>query len=261
VSVCEGWLFFFSSRRRHTRSKRDWSSDVCSSDLLRRRSSRAPRRSPRRTGRRPCPGIRARPRPTPGWCAGSRPAWCGAGRPAARPGSRSRTPERLGAAQRLELVRQHLPLVVPRPLLLALLGDHLGGRPRDELLVSELGGEPRQLLLQPGQLARQAPTLLLQVDRSFQRDVHFAAVAEDGVRSDTFRAAVERKLLELREAPDRFALRLEHLPIIPPAGRDAGTETCLRWHFVLRTDAADLLHDLLDAQELQIEFGVYELRL
>src|SRR5437868_14826633 len=30
------WLcyFFFSSRRRHTRSKRDWSSDVCSSDLI-----------------------------------------------------------------------------------------------------------------------------------------------------------------------------------------------------------------------------------
>src|SRR5699024_12150261 len=27
------YLFFFSSRRRHTRSKRDWSSDVCSSDL------------------------------------------------------------------------------------------------------------------------------------------------------------------------------------------------------------------------------------
>src|SRR5699024_11992693 len=26
-------LFFFASRRRHTRSKRDWSSDVCSSDL------------------------------------------------------------------------------------------------------------------------------------------------------------------------------------------------------------------------------------
>src|SRR5699024_11720741 len=29
--VC--FYFFFSSRRRHTRSKRDWSSDVCSSDL------------------------------------------------------------------------------------------------------------------------------------------------------------------------------------------------------------------------------------
>src|SRR5437660_12448071 len=28
-------LFFFSSRRRHTRWPRDWSSDVCSSDLLR----------------------------------------------------------------------------------------------------------------------------------------------------------------------------------------------------------------------------------
>src|SRR5207247_3966998 len=27
-------FFFFSSRRRHTRSTRDWSSDVCSSDLV-----------------------------------------------------------------------------------------------------------------------------------------------------------------------------------------------------------------------------------
>src|SRR6266496_142031 len=30
------FFFFFSSRRRHTRSLRDWSSDVCSSDLGRR---------------------------------------------------------------------------------------------------------------------------------------------------------------------------------------------------------------------------------
>src|SRR3712207_8013167 len=30
------FFFFFSSRRRHTRYWRDWSSDVCSSDLLRR---------------------------------------------------------------------------------------------------------------------------------------------------------------------------------------------------------------------------------
>src|SRR5207247_4219661 len=29
------FYFFFSSRRRHTRSTRDWSSDVCSSDLAR----------------------------------------------------------------------------------------------------------------------------------------------------------------------------------------------------------------------------------
>src|SRR5256886_4190166 len=35
-------FFFFSSRRRHTRFDCDWSSDVCSSDLLQRR----------RTGRR-----------------------------------------------------------------------------------------------------------------------------------------------------------------------------------------------------------------
>src|SRR5437762_10866852 len=27
------WIFFFSSRRRHTRYIGDWSSDVCSSDL------------------------------------------------------------------------------------------------------------------------------------------------------------------------------------------------------------------------------------
>src|SRR5690349_12249450 len=46
--------FFFSSRRRHTSSLRDWSSDVCSSDLLwnaqywsRRRVGRSP--SPRRS--------------------------------------------------------------------------------------------------------------------------------------------------------------------------------------------------------------------
>src|SRR5687768_18272295 len=28
------YFFFFSSRRRHTRCSRDWSSDVCSSDLV-----------------------------------------------------------------------------------------------------------------------------------------------------------------------------------------------------------------------------------
>src|SRR5690625_6755122 len=31
---CCRLVFFFSSRRRHTRWPRDWSSDVCSSDLL-----------------------------------------------------------------------------------------------------------------------------------------------------------------------------------------------------------------------------------
>ena len=33
VFVLFGFFFFFSSRRRHTRCSRDWSSDVCSSDL------------------------------------------------------------------------------------------------------------------------------------------------------------------------------------------------------------------------------------
>src|SRR5258707_11004544 len=32
ISMCD-FFFFFSSRRRHTRYWRDWSSDVCSSDL------------------------------------------------------------------------------------------------------------------------------------------------------------------------------------------------------------------------------------
>src|SRR2546430_9063957 len=35
-------IFFFSSRRRHTRFDCDWSSDVCSSDLWARRAARDP---------------------------------------------------------------------------------------------------------------------------------------------------------------------------------------------------------------------------
>src|SRR5262249_58971827 len=37
VTVCVSTVFFFSSRRRHTRLVSDWSSDVCSSDLHDRR--------------------------------------------------------------------------------------------------------------------------------------------------------------------------------------------------------------------------------
>src|SRR6266849_7131933 len=33
INIQKTESFFFSSRRRHTRSTRDWSSDVCSSDL------------------------------------------------------------------------------------------------------------------------------------------------------------------------------------------------------------------------------------
>src|SRR2546429_9866982 len=35
-------FFFFSSRRRHTRCSRDWSSDVCSSDLVSMIAPKAP---------------------------------------------------------------------------------------------------------------------------------------------------------------------------------------------------------------------------
>src|SRR5690349_21993231 len=44
------FFFFFSSRRRHTRSLRDWSSDVCSSDLVGDGAARSP---DRRSGRLP----------------------------------------------------------------------------------------------------------------------------------------------------------------------------------------------------------------
>src|SRR5438105_6962450 len=40
------FFFFFSSRRRHTRSTRDWSSDVCSSDLASEEKARELRVEP-----------------------------------------------------------------------------------------------------------------------------------------------------------------------------------------------------------------------
>src|SRR6266550_5740488 len=54
------YFIFFSSRRRHTRCSRDWSSDVCSSDLRWGRSS--PLRSPttRRTSSARWPSPRRR---------------------------------------------------------------------------------------------------------------------------------------------------------------------------------------------------------
>src|SRR6266542_744449 len=51
VSFLSLRIFFFSSRRRHTICYRDWSSDVCSSDLT--PSSPSPRTSTTRSARRP----------------------------------------------------------------------------------------------------------------------------------------------------------------------------------------------------------------
>src|SRR5256886_6062025 len=45
MSVGGRFFFFFSSRRRHTRFDCDWSSDVCSSDLLLRRRAAADHRT------------------------------------------------------------------------------------------------------------------------------------------------------------------------------------------------------------------------
>src|SRR5438105_12663568 len=60
------FFFFFSSRRRHTRSTRDWSSDVCSSDLARRHApqpwGREFRRSHSRAERPRAPVAGNRPR-------------------------------------------------------------------------------------------------------------------------------------------------------------------------------------------------------
>src|SRR5260370_5844513 len=53
-------LFFFSSRRRHTRFKCDWSSDVCSSDLLPSSSSAARRKTAARSSHAQLPhSVRA----------------------------------------------------------------------------------------------------------------------------------------------------------------------------------------------------------
>src|SRR5256885_5896000 len=61
--ICYVIFFFFSSRRRHTRLQGDWSSDVCSSDLVEwsaepSRSSKLPvvsKEAPVRFGRRLLP--------------------------------------------------------------------------------------------------------------------------------------------------------------------------------------------------------------
>src|SRR2546429_6039247 len=51
-------IFFFSSRRRHTRCSRDWSSDVCSSDLS-TASSPCPCKSPKKLSFQPLNGKKA----------------------------------------------------------------------------------------------------------------------------------------------------------------------------------------------------------
>src|SRR5687768_18390454 len=51
------FFFFFSSRRRHTRCSRDWSSDVCSSDLSPSSGSSRARHLEQRSEPRRLPAI------------------------------------------------------------------------------------------------------------------------------------------------------------------------------------------------------------
>src|SRR2546429_6389081 len=59
-----GVVFFFSSRRRHTRCSRDWSSDVCSSDLVHEAGRKA---APRLAAGAQPRAQRRRPRYRPAW--------------------------------------------------------------------------------------------------------------------------------------------------------------------------------------------------
>src|SRR5207245_9057890 len=60
LSMCSDGLcfFFFTSRRRHTRCYRDWSSDVCSSDLRTASGRKAGRRFPHLRVRNRCRSLR-----------------------------------------------------------------------------------------------------------------------------------------------------------------------------------------------------------
>src|SRR5207245_7620698 len=58
-------MFFFSSRRRHTRCYRDWSSDVCSSDLPGPHPGHGPPANPARGGDGLRPPRNLRPTPVP----------------------------------------------------------------------------------------------------------------------------------------------------------------------------------------------------
>src|SRR6266536_2486937 len=119
-SSITSWFFFFSSRRRHTSSTRDWSSDVCSSDLLGPR--RAARAGGARRGRLRVPphrrrGARPPDPPAPGRRRAApslRPVQPGAGRPALPLGARqpARVGHLPGGARRLE-ARSEPPVMRP----------------------------------------------------------------------------------------------------------------------------------------------------
>src|SRR5581483_5691672 len=105
-------LFFFSSRRRHTRYWRDWSSDVCSSDL---------------------------PRRAPGLPAPEGPAGRLAGLPAGRPAGAARPPPPARRPPHRPDARRRAPHPRPRP------GE--AGTGRRVARGALAGGDPRARLL------------------------------------------------------------------------------------------------------------------
>src|SRR6266536_4950942 len=96
-----GLFFFFSSRRRHTRSTRDWSSDVCSSDLIERRTGSTMRRCTA------APGYRTRTARLRARAPAGRPA-------AALRSAASSDPQPTAASHRASRSSGLFPLVVDR---------------------------------------------------------------------------------------------------------------------------------------------------
>src|SRR6266508_6236240 len=133
-------FFFFSSRRRHTRWPRDWSSDVCSSDLASCTPARYGRRSSR--GGYPPVGSAARTRPSPLQAPGS-PARCSDAQGAC---GRSRPHTQPHAALGGRRPRRSVSRLLAVAVLLLALGQELRVGQRQAWVLEHL---PRQRVSDP----------------------------------------------------------------------------------------------------------------
>src|SRR3712207_4108276 len=144
------FFFFFSSRRRHTRYWRDWSSDVCSSDL---RRTTVPRRCAR-------PPLRCRSNSCP--CRATAPISCrlrrsGAGCARTSPTATATAPPRISAAASPPPRRSSIR--TPAPSLTA-SGSKIGSTlRRSEEHTSELQSRQYLLLSPPTPLPPYTPPL------------------------------------------------------------------------------------------------------
>src|SRR5438445_2105466 len=145
------FFFFFSSRRRHTRYWRDWSSDVCSSDLAPQRGRWAPRRQ-RRTppgGRPPArpTSLPRTPTPAPDTAASRDRHPCGRRSSRRGPSSVERSSEEDLEQAREVLVRVERDVDLPLPFR-AQCDPHVGAQPAAQRLFDapHLGGLPYSAL-------------------------------------------------------------------------------------------------------------------